>query len=45
MGLTVRVDDSAGASETVTVSITILDINDNHPVFLDLPTSIALPEV
>ncbi len=42
--LTIQATDSVGLTGITTVTITILDINDNAPTFVNLPTSVLLTD-
>lgn len=41
----IRVADPDSADATTQVVVTVVDVNDNQPVFKNLPHSLLLPEV
>ena len=41
----IRVADPFNADDTAQVTVTILDVNDNAPMFKNLPFALLLPEV
>lgn len=41
----VGVRDTSAGTATVQVVISVVDINDNRPIFRRLPTSVEIPEV
>ena len=41
----VRVADVHNGDDVVQVTITVLDVNDNVPIFENLPYSLKIPEV